>query len=139
MRILVASFASFFSQGVFAACLAESPRPPVEFRVHSCQGVLLEPSPSRTRRAGGRAHLHTQSIREHGVLIAGMPIERGADQQGALHYYLVAGSPENVCPSHLPTDVALEVEPRCCDTLPAKQGCIAPFQSATFTVIRPGT
>ena len=94
-------------------------------------------------RAGGRAHLHMQSVQERGVLVSGAygqsSKSRGPGNGGETQYFLVAGEANSVCPSHLPAEVDLHIESRCCDVIPAKLGCISPFPWASFAPIATGT
>ncbi len=133
MRTFIAAVLLLSSSDLLASCLVEPQPPPVTFKLESCQAISLSSSPSRTRHAGGRAPLHIQGAEEKGILIAGTPSNPGLLTQ--LQYYLVAGSAEQVCPSQLPATVSLEIESRCCDVVPAKIGCIAPFPSATIKIL----
>ena len=87
--------------------------------------------------------MHMQNVKERGVLISGVASD--SNQSGKplsgvpTQYFIVSGSAGKVCPSLLPARVALTVEPLCCDVMPAKEGCIAPFPKAIFKILGDGT
>ena len=45
---------------------------------------------------------------------------------GRTHLELVGG-PEPSCPTHVPIDIYVVAEPRCCDVVPTQGECISPF------------
>jgi hypothetical protein len=137
MQLFVAALLSTASFSASAICVDAATKP-VPFRLESCQDVELSSSPSRTRRAGGRAFLHSQGLEIKGTLIGGRILEGGEEPaieaESSRRHFLADGQASEICPSLLPMNVEVMEQPRCCDTTPRKGDCISPFPIAVFTL-----